>query len=388
MYSNTISGVLTPGAVYAVSYCYAADTGDPPQYVTPVAAVALLTAGNSGGLLVNLDAPAGSVVWAVRSVAGQTAPLHYCKSTPGVVGTGGFAQIDIGQMSDATLQTKAQPSTVNTWAQAQISIRGIPIGPAGVTGRRVYRTTGGGSTYKLVATLADNTTTTYLDAKADGSLGATMPTTNTTTINTAQIAVSAIAAGPAGVTGRKLYRTAVGGTALQLLTTLANNTTTTYTDATPDANLGAAAPTIGTAVLAQAMLSAIAVGQAPTSTRRIYRTAVGGSALKLLTTLANNTATTFGPDTTPDASLGAAAPATDTSGLVSGSGGFVPAGSTTIPVASVAPFTPEGWATIGGVLIRYHSVSATALTGIPATGPGSLGRFSVPTTRRSPSWRN
>jgi len=45
--------------------------------------------------------------------------------------------------------------------------------------RKVYRTEGGGSVYKLLTTIEDNTTTTYTDNIADGSLGATIPASNT-----------------------------------------------------------------------------------------------------------------------------------------------------------------------------------------------------------------
>lgn len=48
----------------------------------------------------------------------------------------------------------------------------IPIGYSGTTSRKIYRTTNGGSTPKLVTTIADNTTTSYLDNVSDGSLGA------------------------------------------------------------------------------------------------------------------------------------------------------------------------------------------------------------------------
>jgi hypothetical protein len=50
--------------------------------------------------------------------------------------------------------------------------------------------------------------------------------------------------GPPGVSQRKLYRTVAGDTGdWKLVTTIANNTTTSVTDNTADANLGAAAPT-------------------------------------------------------------------------------------------------------------------------------------------------
>lgn len=62
----------------------------------------------------------------------------------------------------------------------QVAVSGIPIGGALVTARKLYRTAAGGSTYMLLATIADNTTTTYTDNTADSSLGAGAPTTNTT----------------------------------------------------------------------------------------------------------------------------------------------------------------------------------------------------------------
>lgn len=56
----------------------------------------------------------------------------------------------------------------------------IPTGPASTTGRKIYRTVAGpGTTFKLVGTINDNTTTTYSDTVADGSLGANAPVFNT-----------------------------------------------------------------------------------------------------------------------------------------------------------------------------------------------------------------
>lgn len=60
----------------------------------------------------------------------------------------------------------------------------VPAGPLGTIGRRIYRTAAGGATgtEKLVATIWDNTTSSYLDNLADGSLGAAQPTANSTGI--------------------------------------------------------------------------------------------------------------------------------------------------------------------------------------------------------------
>ena len=62
----------------------------------------------------------------------------------------------------------------------QVQLTSIPVGGALVTGRKVYRTAAGGSTYMLAATIANNTATTYTDNLADAGLGAGAPTANTT----------------------------------------------------------------------------------------------------------------------------------------------------------------------------------------------------------------
>lgn len=62
----------------------------------------------------------------------------------------------------------------------KVTVTAIPLGGAAVTSRKLYRTAAGGSTYLLLATIADNATTTYTDNIADASLGAGAPTTNTT----------------------------------------------------------------------------------------------------------------------------------------------------------------------------------------------------------------
>lgn len=67
-----------------------------------------------------------------------------------------------------------------TAGDGKVSVSAIPLGGSAVTSRKLYRTAAGGSTYLLLTTIADNTTTTYADNVADGSLGAGCPTTNTT----------------------------------------------------------------------------------------------------------------------------------------------------------------------------------------------------------------
>jgi hypothetical protein len=84
----------------------------------------------------------------------------------------------------------------------------------------------------------------YTWVSPDGeTLVSPVSATVTTTSSNKTGALSAIAAGPTGTTGRNLYRSAVGAGALKFLTLIADNTTTVYTDVIADASLGAAPPT-------------------------------------------------------------------------------------------------------------------------------------------------
>lgn len=56
----------------------------------------------------------------------------------------------------------------------------IPVGGTSVTSRKIYRTEAAGTSYKLLTTVADNSTTEYTDNTADSGLGAEAPTTNGT----------------------------------------------------------------------------------------------------------------------------------------------------------------------------------------------------------------
>lgn len=71
-------------------------------------------------------------------------------------------------------------TVVDPSMNGKVAVSGIPIGGALVTSRRLYRTAAGGTTYLLLAALADNTTTSYTDNIADASLGSGAPVVNTT----------------------------------------------------------------------------------------------------------------------------------------------------------------------------------------------------------------
>lgn len=83
---------------------------------------------------------------------------------------------DFGETSAGTASANVAP------VAEKVDISAIPTGsttePYAVRYRKIYRTEAGGSTYKLLTTITDNTTTTYTDNIADGALGATPPSIN------------------------------------------------------------------------------------------------------------------------------------------------------------------------------------------------------------------
>lgn len=268
----------------------------------------------------------------------------------------------------------APPGTNTATLDLTIPLSNVPIGPAGTTGRRVYMTTSGGAQLKLVSTIGNNTATTYNITMADGSLGANVPTTNTTgtTTNFKKVLLSNIPIGPASTTSRKIYRTAANGSQLKLLTTISDNTTATFLDDVADASLGANIPTTNTASANRVDVSGIPIGATAVTARKLYRTAAGGSQLKLLTTISDNTTTTYA-DSTADASLGANAPTVDLSNLTQPEGQIAP-GSTSLPLSGNIYEFPGagGYVIIGEQLIRYETVNSNSLLGIPSSGPGSI----------------
>jgi hypothetical protein len=276
---------------------------------------------------------------------------------------------------DPNTGTETAPSPASntfqtvTFGEARLRRANVQIPPLGYE-RRFYRTEGGGSTYKLMSGPSDGFASDdslyYYDTAADGTLGVTTaPTTNST--GRRQGVLTNLPT--SGTLLRKLYRSKDGG-GYGLIANL-NATDLSYTDAVPDGSVGAPPPGINTLTSGQVVLSDIALGPPGTMNRKLWRTAANASSLKLLATLANNTTTTH-TDAAADAMLGVTAPTSNTSGLIA-SVGQVNAGETAIPITGAGPFRSlGGWAQAGGQLMRYTGVTATTLTGIPATGPGSV----------------
>lgn len=70
-------------------------------------------------------------------------------------------------------------SITTTLGNERVNLTNILTGPTGTTGRNVYRTAVNGSTFLLLTSIANNTTTVFADLTPDGSLGVAAPTENT-----------------------------------------------------------------------------------------------------------------------------------------------------------------------------------------------------------------
>lgn len=91
---------------------------------------------------------------------------------PGV----GTYQYGVTFASAVSETANSTPASISTTANNQkMSLTAIPTGPTGTTKRNLYRTILGGSALQLLATLSDNTATTYTDQIADNALGIALP---------------------------------------------------------------------------------------------------------------------------------------------------------------------------------------------------------------------
>lgn len=69
---------------------------------------------------------------------------------------------------------RSDPSNTVQTTSSQVSLTNIPVSPeAQVVSRKIYRDDGGDALYRLVATISDNTTTTYTDNSSNADLGST-----------------------------------------------------------------------------------------------------------------------------------------------------------------------------------------------------------------------
>jgi uncharacterized phage protein gp47/JayE len=131
---------------------YDAGTGDEPLYFLTIAAGTIPNPGVA-------TAPTA----AVGSATGQTGTYEYAVSFVTAAG-----ETMIGAISSPVVL-----------ANQKGAISAIPVGGPGTTARKLYRQKDGAGGFKLVTTIADNTTTVFTDNVADGSVTVAAPTVDT-----------------------------------------------------------------------------------------------------------------------------------------------------------------------------------------------------------------
>lgn len=105
---------------------------------------------------------------------------HTVASTATGVLTGQY-QYKVTWVNSAVVE--GNPGPVNatfTAASGTLFLTSIPVAPQsfGVASRKIYRTINSGTTFNLLTTLNDNTTTTYTDTTPDSGLGTSVPPTD------------------------------------------------------------------------------------------------------------------------------------------------------------------------------------------------------------------
>ena len=296
----------------------------------------------------------------------------------------GIYYVDVAD--DSTLSARA-PVVQTAGRQALIALPMNPGVPSsvGFTGRRLYRSKANQTVYARLVDIPDMTTPTFTDGTGDDSLTGPPPPV-ASTAGGQLCFLQNIAIGPPGTLARRIYRTVSGGSELKLLTQISDNTTGTFTDGVPDAQLGATAPLVTTAGAAAVQLSLIPIGPAGVTQRLIYRTKATSPNNPapdyfFVGSIPNNTDTTF-LDDKADSALGRAPVPVSTIGAL--------AGDTSVVVASAAGWPTAGWFAADSQVIRYTGISygqfnqGDTLTGIPplltVSSLGRSGQTAVATT--------
>jgi hypothetical protein len=92
----------------------------------------------------------------------------------GVAGTVSYRVVFVDSDGGESEAGATRSVTIVSSGPTDVALTSIPTGNSSVVSRKIYRTESGGSDYKLLTTLSDNTTTSYTDDSDDSSLGAAM----------------------------------------------------------------------------------------------------------------------------------------------------------------------------------------------------------------------
>lgn len=121
-----------------------------------------------------------NLVLKALGTAPSSAPAPSIASGAGL-GIGLYNYVYSYQSADGESLPSTVGAATTTSGNQKMSVGSIAVGPTGTTGRYLYRTAvGGGTNYKLVTTIADNVTTSYIDTTADASLGTQVTKTSPT----------------------------------------------------------------------------------------------------------------------------------------------------------------------------------------------------------------
>jgi hypothetical protein len=125
--------------------------------------------------------PVGATLNIYQTLANGSTYYLYPNGILGQFNIGATNYIQIGIFSDSVMSLqKVAPIASASVAQQQVQLNSIPIDSTGnATSRNIYRTAVNGTQLQLLHSLANNTTTSYLDTNADGTLGVDAPTINT-----------------------------------------------------------------------------------------------------------------------------------------------------------------------------------------------------------------
>ena len=200
------NNALTAGATYKWLFTY--QTNSLETTIGPASAgfVVIATHGiaiNSGGVVFPTFPDPATIVNVYRTLANGA--IYYQETQ--IMGASGIVSgAIVGLISDAAIVANPTAPIANSTTQKQVQLNSIPIDPSGsATSRNIYRTKVGASALLLDHTLADNITTSYLDANADAALTTAAPTSNTASTGTNLISK--------GMSGQFVYVYAGDGTA-------------------------------------------------------------------------------------------------------------------------------------------------------------------------------
>lgn len=97
-------------------------------------------------------------------------------ATGTALGIGAYTYAVAFKMGNGQTVSGTTAAITTTTGNQDVNLSSIPTGPAGTTGRIIYRSkVGTTSPLFTVTTIGDNTTTTFIDTVADASLGAQAP---------------------------------------------------------------------------------------------------------------------------------------------------------------------------------------------------------------------